>query len=66
MAQTVEDLAQCVTDANGNKGKIKQCQKDFVDSGGSEGAQDGGKVFSDTTGNSVFVTDGGKVFGKVF
>jgi hypothetical protein len=64
---TVEELAKCIADANGNNGKIKQCQRKFTDEGGTEGPQDGGKVFSDTNGGKVFVTDGGKVFGgKVF
>jgi hypothetical protein len=62
MAQTVEDLAQCIAAANGNRGKVRQCQKDFVAAGGTEGTPEGGKVFSDTTGGNVFVTDGGKVF----
>ena len=60
---TVEQLAQCIAAANGNNGKIKQCEKDFVDQGGSEGQTEGGKVFSDTNGGKVFVTEGGKVFG---
>ena len=64
---TVEELAQKIEEANGNPGKIKQAKKEFVDEGGTEGSQQGGKVFSDTDGGKVFVTDGGKVFGgKVF
>jgi hypothetical protein len=64
---TVEELAQCIADADGNNGKINKCQKDFKDGGGTEGPQEGGKVFSDTNGGKVFVTNGGKVFGgKVF
>jgi hypothetical protein len=64
---TVEELAKCIADANGNQGKIKKCQKDFTDGGGTEGPEDGGKIFSDTNGGKVFVTNGGKVFGgKVF
>jgi hypothetical protein len=64
---TVEELAQCVEAANGNNGQIKKCEKDFTDAGGTAGAQEGGKVFSDTSGGKVFVTEGGKVFGgKVF
>jgi hypothetical protein len=64
---TVEELAKCIADANGNKGKIKQCQRDFTDGGGTEGPQEGGKVFTDTKGGKVFVTDDGKVYGgKVF
>lgn len=59
---TVEELAQCIEAANGNKGQINKCEKDFKDAGGTEGAQQGGKVFSDTNGGKVFVTDGGKVF----
>ena len=62
MAQTVEDLRKCIEDAKGNKGKIKQCKKDFTDDGGAEGKQEGGKVFSDANEGEVFVTDGGKVF----
>ena len=61
---TVEELDQCVVAANGNKGKIQQCEKDFTDSGGTVGAQEGGKVFTDPNGGKVFVTDGGKVFGS--
>ena len=63
---TVDELAQCIAAANGNKGQIKQCEKDFTDAGGNAGAQEDGKVFSDTTGGKVFVTVDGKVFGKVF
>ena len=59
---TVDELAQCIADAKGNSGKINKCEKDFVDDGGAQGAQQGGKVFSDTDGGKVFVTDGGKVF----
>ena len=60
---TVDELAQCVEAANGNHGKIQQCERDFVKANpGGEGAQEGGKVFSDTDGGKVFVTDGGKVF----
>ena len=50
---TVDELAQCIAAANGNKGQIKKCEKDFTDAGGHEGGQEDGKVF---------VTDGGKVF----
>ena len=64
---TVEELDQCIVAANGNTGKIRQCERDFVDQGGTEGQTEGGKVFSDTDGGKVFVTEGGKVFGgKVF
>jgi hypothetical protein len=59
---TVDELAQCIARANGIPGKIRKCQKDFTDAGGSAGQQEGGKVFSDTNGGKVFVTDGGKVF----
>ena len=63
---TVDELAQCIAAANGNKGQINKCEKDFKDAGGNEGAKEDGKVFSDTIGGKVFVTDDGKVFGKVF
>ena len=63
---TVDELAQCIAAANGNKGQIKKCEKDFTDARGHEGGQEDGKVFSDTTGGKVFVTADGKVFGKVF
>ena len=63
---TVDELAQCIVAANGNKGQINKCEKDFTDAGGNAGAQQDGKVFSDTTGGKVFVTADGKVFGKVF
>jgi hypothetical protein len=59
---TVEELAVCIEAANGNNGAINKCKKDFKEAGGTEGAQQGGKVFSDTNGGKVFVTDGGKVF----
>ena len=59
---TVEELDQCIVAANGNKNKIKECERQFTESGGTVGAQEGGKVFSDTNGGKVFVTDGGKVF----
>jgi hypothetical protein len=59
---TVDQLAQHIADAKGNPGKINQAKRDFVLAGGTEGAQQGGKVFSDTNGGKVFVTDGGKVF----
>ena len=59
---TVEQLAQCVTSAGGNKAKIKKCEDDFVAAGGIASDTQGGKVFSDTNGGKVFVTDGGKVF----
>ena len=59
---TIDELAQKVKEANGNPGKIKQAEKDFVGDGGTESAPQGGKVFSDTNGGKVFVTDGGKVF----
>jgi len=32
---TVEQLAQCVTSAGGNKAKIKKCEDEFVASGGT-------------------------------
>jgi hypothetical protein len=59
---TVDELAACIAAHQGNPGQIKKCEKDFTDSGGNAGAQEGGKVFSDTNGGKVFVTDGGKVF----
>ena len=60
---TVDDLAQCIADHQGNPGQIRQCEKDFVKANpGGEGAQEGGKVFTDVNGGKVFVTDGGKVF----
>ncbi len=59
---TVEELATCVTNAGGNKAKIKKCEDEFVASGGTASDTQGGKVFSDTSGGKVFITDGGKVF----
>ena len=59
---TVGELATCITNAGGNKAKIKKCEDDFVASGGTASGTEGGKVFSDTNGGKVFVTDGGKVF----
>ena len=59
---TIEELATCVTNANGNKAKIRKCEDDFVAQGGTESGSEGGKVFSDPNGGKVFVTDGGKVF----
>jgi hypothetical protein len=64
MEMTVEELDQCIVAANGNKNKIKDCEKQFTDSGGTIGSQEGGKVFTDPNGGKVFVTDGGKVFGS--
>jgi hypothetical protein len=61
---TVGELATCVTNAGGNKAKIKKCEDDFVAAGGTAGGAEGGKVFSDTSGGKVFITDGGKVFDK--
>jgi hypothetical protein len=61
---TVDELKQCIAAANGNKGKINQCKKDFTDEGGTASPQEGGKVFTDGLGGKVFVTEeGGKVFG---
>lgn len=59
---TAEQLAQKIEAANGDNQKINKAKQDFVQEGGTKGAQDGGKVFSDTSGGKVFVTDGGKVF----
>jgi hypothetical protein len=59
---TVDELAQCIANAGGNKAKIKKCEDDFVAAGGTASDTEGGKVFSDTSGGKVFVTDGGKVF----
>ena len=59
---TAEELAQCIEAANGNNQQIRDCKKKFKEAGGTEGAAQGGKVFSDTSGGKVFVTDGGKVF----
>ena len=59
---TADELAQKIEAANGNNGKINKAKQDFVKEGGATGAQEGGKVFSDTNGGKVFVTDGGKVF----
>jgi hypothetical protein len=64
---TAKQLAQKINAANGDDQKIKDAKQKFVDEGGTTGVQDGGKVFSDANGDTVFVTDGGKVFGgKVF
>jgi hypothetical protein len=62
MSQTIADLAACLATANGNAGKVNKCEKDFTDSGGTAGAAEGGKVFTDPAGGKVFVTEGGKVF----
>ena len=59
---TVGELTTCITNANGNKAKIKKCEDDFVAQGGTASVSEGGKVFSDPNGGKVFVTDGGKVF----
>ena len=59
---TVDELAQCIADHQGNPGQIRQCEKDFVKAGGAESAPEDGKVFSDTTGGKVFITTDGKVF----
>jgi hypothetical protein len=59
---TAEELAKKIEAASGDNQKIKDAKKAFVDEGGTKGAQEGGKVFSDTNGGKVFVTDGGKVF----
>ena len=61
---TVEQLNACIVAAAGNKHKIAQCEQDFTAAGGSVGAAEGGKVFTDPNGGKVFVTDGGKVFGN--
>jgi len=63
----VKQLAKKIDDAKGDNQKIDKAKKDFVDEGGTKGPQEGGKVFTDTSGDTIFVTDGGKVFGgKVF
>lgn len=63
----VKQLAHKIDDAKGDKQKIDKAKDDFVAEGGTKGPQEGGKVFTDTTGDTIFVTDGGKVFGgKVF
>ena len=59
---TVDELAQCIADHQGDDHAIRQCERDFVRAGGNEGGKEGGKVFSDTTGGKVFVTTDGKVF----
>ena len=59
---TADQLATCIENAK-NQGEVNKCKRDFVREGGTEGQQEGGKVFSDTTGGKVFVTEGGKVFG---
>lgn len=59
MSETVAQLEACLAAAK-NEGDRKKCMKDFTDSGGKE---DGGKVFSDTSGGQIATTtDGGKVF----
>jgi hypothetical protein len=61
MAQTVGDLETCLANAK-SQGERNKCMKDFTDSGGTN-RQDGGKVFSDSTGAQLATTqDGGKVF----
>ena len=61
--QTVDELAACLDScAEGDTACVKQCKLDFVKGGGTQGAQQGGKVFTDPDGGKVFVTTGGKVF----
>jgi hypothetical protein len=63
MPKTVEDLRAAVEAcAEGDKKCVDDAKRDFTRDGGKQGKQEGGKVFSDTTGGKVFVTDGGKVF----
>ena len=60
---TVDELAQCIATI-GRRPRSDQdsARRTSSRAGGAEGAQEGGKVFSDTNGGKVFVTDGGKVF----
>ena len=59
MAQTVQDLATCLANAK-TQGDRNKCEQDFKAGGGK---QDGGKVFTDSSGGQIATTqDGGKVF----
>ena len=61
MAQSVADLEACLAKAT-SKGQRNKCMNDFATSGGFN-KQEGGKVFSDSTGGVIATTeDGGKVF----
>jgi hypothetical protein len=63
--QTVADLKKNVKDCKGDQKCITDAEDSFVSpaGGGTKGPQEGGKVFSDSTGGKVFITTGGKVFG---
>ncbi len=62
--QTIADLKKCIRDCKGNQACITKCEDSFVaDGGGTQGPQEGGKVFTDSEGGKVFITTGGKVFG---
>ena len=61
--QTVEEFAAALNAcAEGDTACVKKAKLDFVKGGGTQGAQQGGKVFTDPAGGKVFVTTGGKVF----
>ena len=63
--QTVAELKKKVKACNGDQQCITDAENSFVSAagGGTKGPQEGGKVFTDSTGGKVFITTGGKVFG---
>ena len=62
--QTVADLRKAVKACKGDPQCITDAENSFVSpaGGGTKGPQEGGKVFTDSTGAKVFITTGGKVF----
>ena len=62
--QTVADLKKAIKACNGDQNCITNAENLFVSAagGGTKGPQEGGKVFTDSTGGKVFITTGGKVF----
>ena len=62
--QKVADLKKCIREAAGDQTLITKCEESFTSlGGGTNGPQEGGKVFTDSEGGKVFITTGGKVFG---
>ena len=60
--QTVTDLKKKVKACNGDPQCIAAAEAAFVSPTGG-GTQEGGKVFTDSLGDKVFITtNGGKVF----
>lgn len=58
-SQALRDLKKCMREANGDPGRIADCQREFEQGGGTVG---GGKVFTAPDGGAVYIADGGKVF----